>query len=84
MDVLLTDSLLRKTDCLLGPFHEDRTALEHCSDRWGVLRVPGDFFEPIRRELKIPRRDLCLLSGKTERRGPRGLSVVVVKIQKYL
>ena len=84
MDVLLTDNLLRKSGFPLGPFHENRTALEHCLDCWGVLRVPGDFFEPIRRELKIPRRDLCLLSGKTERRGLRGLSAVVVKIQKYL
>ena len=73
MDVLLTDSLLRKSGFPLGPFHENHTALEHCSDCWGVLRVPGDFFEPIRRELKIPRRDLCLLSGKTERKDQSGL-----------
>jgi hypothetical protein len=77
MDVLLTDSLLRKISFSLGTFHENHVALEHCSGCWGILRVPGDFFEPIRRELKIPRRDLCLLSGKTERRGPSGLRTVV-------
>ena len=55
MDVLLTDSLLRKSGSLLGSFHENHTALEHCS---GLLGNPeefrGDFLEPIRRELKIP------------------------------
>ena len=39
--VLLTDNLLRKSGFPLGPFHENRTALEHCSDCWGVLGVPG-------------------------------------------
>ena len=82
--VLSNEGILRKESLPSGPFHENHTALEHCSDCWGVLRVPGDFLEPTLRELKIPRRDLCLLSGKTERRGLRGLSAVVEKNQKNL
>ena len=82
MDVLLADNLLRKSGFPLGPFHEKLSASRAHKERWGVLRVPGDFFEPILRELKIPRRDLCLLSGKTERRGPRGLSAGIDRNQK--
>ncbi len=40
---------------------------------WGYLGVQGDFMEPTRREFKIPLRVLCLLSDKTESRGPPGL-----------
>ena len=34
--------MLRKSGFPLEPFHENHIALEHCSDCWGVLRVPGD------------------------------------------
>ena len=40
---------------------------------WGYLGVQGDFMGPSRRELKIPLRVLCLLSDKSESRGPPGL-----------
>ena len=39
----------------------------------------GILLGPLSWRVKIPLRDLCLLSGKTERRGLRGLSAVVEK-----